>query len=157
MKATSRASTSKGGSNRRAVTGHEDEPAEVKDLVTVFKALSDETRLRILKLLERGELCVCDIVAAFDMVQPKVSFHLRALKEAGLVKDRKEGKWMHYRLDDSDLFKRFLMLSVVEKIPRGSRRGRPRAAFAIPRAKKRDAENGRCRTLLCGGTPSVRR
>jgi ArsR family transcriptional regulator len=62
-------------------------------------------------------LCVCDIVAAFDMVQPKVSFHLRALKEAGLVKDRKEGKWMHYRLDDSDLFKRFLMLSVAEKIP----------------------------------------
>jgi ArsR family transcriptional regulator len=117
LKATSRASTSKGGSNRRAVTGHEDKPAEVKDLVTVFKALSDETRLRILKLLERGELCVCDIVAAFDMVQPKVSFHLRALKEAGLVKDRKEGKWMHYRLDDSDLFKRFLMLSVAEKIP----------------------------------------
>lgn len=117
LKATSRASTSKVGSNKRAVTGPQDKPAEVKDLVTVFKALSDETRLRILKLLQQGELCVCDIVAAFDMVQPKVSFHLRALKEAGLVKDRKEGKWMHYRLDDSDLFKRFLMLSVTEKIP----------------------------------------
>jgi ArsR family transcriptional regulator, arsenate/arsenite/antimonite-responsive transcriptional repressor len=89
----------------------------VKDLVTIFKALSDETRLRILKLLEQGELCVCDIVAAFDMIQPKVSFHLAALKAAGLLKDRREGKWMHYKIDDSDLFKRLLILSVIEKIP----------------------------------------
>ena len=89
----------------------------MKDLVTIFKALSDETRLRILKLLEQGELCVCDIVAAFDMIQPKVSFHLATLKAAGLVKDRKEGKWMHYKIDDSDLFKRLLILSVIEKIP----------------------------------------
>ena len=89
----------------------------MKDLVTIFKALSDETRLRILKLLEHGELCVCDIVAAFDMIQPKVSFHLSVLKQAGLLRDRKEGKWMHYRIDDSNLFKRFLILSVIEKIP----------------------------------------
>jgi ArsR family transcriptional regulator len=89
----------------------------MKDLVTIFKALSDETRLRILKLLDHGELCVCDIVAAFDMIQPKVSFHLNVLKQAGLLRDRKDGKWMHYRIDDSDLFKRFLILSVIEKIP----------------------------------------
>jgi ArsR family transcriptional regulator len=89
----------------------------VKDLVTILKALSDGTRLRILKLLEHGELCVCEIVAAFDMSQPKVSFHLGVLKTAGLLKDRKEGKWMYYRLDDADLFKRFLMLSVLERIP----------------------------------------
>jgi predicted transcriptional regulator len=55
----------------------------VNELVTIFKALSDETRLRIVKLLENGERCVCDIVAALDLVQPKVSFHLGALKEAG--------------------------------------------------------------------------
>jgi ArsR family transcriptional regulator, arsenate/arsenite/antimonite-responsive transcriptional repressor len=90
---------------------------EMKGLSNTFKALSDETRLRILKLLEHGELCVCDIVAAFDMIQPKVSFHLCALKKAGLVKDRKQGKWMHYRIDDSDMFKRFLILSVTERIP----------------------------------------
>jgi ArsR family transcriptional regulator, arsenate/arsenite/antimonite-responsive transcriptional repressor len=89
----------------------------VKDLLTIFKALSDETRLRILKLLEHGELCVCDIVAAFDMIQPKVSFHLSVLKQAGLLKDKKDGKWMHYSIDDSDLFKRLLILSVIEKIP----------------------------------------
>jgi ArsR family transcriptional regulator, arsenate/arsenite/antimonite-responsive transcriptional repressor len=90
----------------------------LKNLLTVFKALSDKTRLRILKLLGHGELCVCDIVAAFDMTQPRVSFHLNVLKQAGLVKDRKEGKWMHYGIDDSDLFKRLLILSVMEKIPR---------------------------------------
>ena len=90
----------------------------MQDLLLVFKALSEETRLRILKLLENGELCVCDIVAALDMVQPKVSFHLNALKEAGFLKDRKQGRWTHYRLDDSDFFKRSLLLSVFERIPK---------------------------------------
>lgn len=88
----------------------------LNQLTTLFKALSDETRLRILKLLERGELCVCDIVAALDMIQPKVSFHLGVLKEARLIKDRKQGKWIHYSIDDSDMFKRFLVLSVLEKV-----------------------------------------
>ena len=89
----------------------------VADLSSLFKALSDETRLRILKLLEGGELCVCHVVAAFNMSQSKVSFHLGVLKAAGLLKDRKEGKWMHYRIDDSDMFRRFLILSVIDKIP----------------------------------------
>lgn len=88
----------------------------MKELLSVFKALSDETRLRIVKLLENGELCVCHIVAAVDMSQPKISFHLKILKEAGLVKDRREGKWMHYRLNESDLFKRFLFLSIAERV-----------------------------------------
>ena len=89
----------------------------MNELASIFKALSDETRLRIIKLLEQGELCVCDITAALDMVQPKVSFHLNALKEAGLIKDRKAGRWIHYRLDTSDMFKRFLVLAVIEKAP----------------------------------------
>jgi ArsR family transcriptional regulator, arsenate/arsenite/antimonite-responsive transcriptional repressor len=89
----------------------------MNELASIFKALSDETRLRIIKLLEQGELCVCDITAALDMVQPKVSFHLNALKEAGLIKDRKQGRWSHYRLDTSDMFKRFLVLAVIEKAP----------------------------------------
>ena len=88
----------------------------MKDLLNVFKALSDETRLRILKLLEHGELCVCDIVAALDTIQPKVSFHLATLKEAGLIKDRKQGKWIHYSLDDSDIFRRFLLVSTFERL-----------------------------------------
>ena len=92
----------------------------MNELTTIFKALSDETRLRIIKLLERGELCVCDITAALDMVQPKVSFHLSALKEAGLIKDRKQGKWIHYSLDDKDLFRRMLILSACERMKDGA-------------------------------------
>ncbi len=90
----------------------------MNDLLTIFKTISEETRLRILKLLEKGELCVCDIVAALDMIQPKVSFHLAVLKEAGFIRDRKQGRWTHYRIDDSDLFKRFLLVSIFERIPR---------------------------------------
>ena len=89
----------------------------MQDLLNVFKALSDETRLRVIKLLENGELCVCDIFTALDMSQPKVSFHLNVLKEAGLLKDRKQGRWTHYSIDDSDFFRRSLLLSVFERIP----------------------------------------
>jgi ArsR family transcriptional regulator, arsenate/arsenite/antimonite-responsive transcriptional repressor len=88
----------------------------MEELATIFKALSDETRLRIIKLLEQGELCVCDITAALDMVQPKVSFHLSTLKEAGLIKDRKQGKWIHYSLNEKDLFRRMLILSACERM-----------------------------------------
>ncbi len=90
----------------------------MRELTNIFKALSDETRLRILKLLEHGELCVCDVVAALDMVQPQVSFHLRILKEAGILKGRKDGKWIRYRIDDTDIFKRLLILSIFERIPK---------------------------------------
>lgn len=90
------------------------------ELLTVFKALSDETRLKVIKLLEHGELCVCDIMAAFDMSQSKISFHLGVLKGAGLVKSRKEGKWMHYAIDDTDYFNRLLTLSVIQGLPEDS-------------------------------------
>lgn len=88
----------------------------ISDLVKIFKALSDETRLKLLVLLENGELCVCKIVSILKMSQPKVSFHLNILRDAGLVKMRKEGTRIFYSLDDSDLFKRFLILSIIEKI-----------------------------------------
>ncbi|MFA6054573.1 MAG: metalloregulator ArsR/SmtB family transcription factor [Thermodesulfovibrionales bacterium] len=88
----------------------------MQDILNIFKALSEETRLRVLRLLRHGELCVCDIVAALDMIQPKVSFHLAVLKDAGFIKDRKQGKWVHYRIDDSDMFRRFLLLSTLERI-----------------------------------------
>jgi ArsR family transcriptional regulator len=92
----------------------------MNELVTIFKALSDETRLRIIKLLEEGELCVCDVTAALDMAQPKVSFHLSTLKEAGLIKDRKQGKWIHYSLTEKDLFRRMLILSACERMQDGT-------------------------------------
>ena len=64
----------------------------------MFKAFADQTRLRILHLLTRGELCVCDIVDTLKLPQSKVSRHLAYLKSAGLVEDRKEGLWRHYSL-----------------------------------------------------------
>ena len=88
----------------------------MNELVAIFKALSDETRLRIIKLLEKGELCVCDITAALNMAQPKVPFHLSTLKDAGLLKDRKQGKWTHYSLNEKDLFRRMLILSACERM-----------------------------------------
>ena len=67
--------------------------------VQLFKTLSDETRLAIVMLLrEAGELCVCDLCAATHEPQPKVSRHMALLREAGLVFDRREGKWVYYRL-----------------------------------------------------------
>ncbi len=88
----------------------------MQEILNIFKALSDETRLRILKLLEHGELCVCDLFSALEMVQPKVSFHLSVLKDAGLITDRKEGRWVHYRLDDKDILRRFMLLTVMERV-----------------------------------------
>lgn len=70
----------------------------MKATAQIFKALSDETRLRILNLLLKGEeLCVCDIMAALDLPQSTVSRHLAHLRNAGLVDDRRQGVWMHYK------------------------------------------------------------
>ena len=68
------------------------------DLVKVYKALADETRLRILALLKDGEVCVCHIHGGLRMPQPTVSRHLAYLRRSGLVEARREGVWMHYRL-----------------------------------------------------------
>jgi ArsR family transcriptional regulator len=69
------------------------------DLAGVFKALSDESRLRILNLLfHSGELCVCDIESVMGFTQTKVSRHLSYLKRAGLVEDRRQGLWMLYSI-----------------------------------------------------------
>jgi len=65
----------------------------------VMKAAADPTRVRILKMLEGGDLCVCQIIAVLALSPSTVSKHLFLLKSAGLVNDRKEKKWVHYSLD----------------------------------------------------------
>ena len=65
----------------------------------VMKAVADPTRVRILKMLEPGELCVCQIIAVLALSPSTISKHLFLLKSAGLVNDRKEKKWVHYSLD----------------------------------------------------------
>lgn len=74
----------------------------MRDTVDLFKALADETRLRILHLLTRRELCVCQIVEVLRLGQSKVSRHLAHLRNAGLVHDRRDGLWMYYSLAQPD-------------------------------------------------------
>jgi len=68
-----------------------------------FQALSDPTRLMIIDRLRRGERCVCELTGALDAAQSRLSFHLKKLKEAGLIHDRREGRWVYYRLDEDRL------------------------------------------------------
>jgi DNA-binding transcriptional ArsR family regulator len=70
---------------------------------TVAKAVADPSRVRILKLLESGELCVCQITAVLDLAAATVSKHLAALKTAGLLQQRRDGKWVYYRLAEREL------------------------------------------------------
>lgn len=77
----------------------------MKKIAQKFKALSDETRLRILALLTNDEMCVCDLMAILDLPQSTVSRHLATLRNAGWVEDRRQGVWMYYRLcDDNEPF-----------------------------------------------------
>jgi ArsR family transcriptional regulator len=73
--------------------------ASLDTLEQLFKALADDTRLRILALLASGEVCVCNIHGALDLPQPAVSRHLAYLRKSGLVAARRDGLWMHYRLE----------------------------------------------------------
>lgn len=69
----------------------------MRDFIRVMKALSEPSRVKILKMLTRRELCVCELQAGLGLAQPTVSKHLRILEDAGLVEKRKEGLWMNYR------------------------------------------------------------
>lgn len=71
--------------------------------VVLFHALSDETRLAVLDMLRNGEKCVCDLQDKLSAAQSRLSFHLKVLKDAGLVEDRKEGRWSYYTIDSDAL------------------------------------------------------
>jgi ArsR family transcriptional regulator len=64
----------------------------------LFHALSDEIRLEVIDLLRDGERCVCELTEALDIAQPRLSWHLRTLKDAGILTDRREGRWVYYAL-----------------------------------------------------------
>ncbi len=70
------------------------------DPVTFYKCLSEETRLRCLLLIAKeGELCVCELTAALDVIQPKISRHLAQLRQCELLVDRRQGQWVYYQLN----------------------------------------------------------
>jgi ArsR family transcriptional regulator len=72
--------------------------ATVDRVARQFQALSDPTRLELLVRLRKGERCVCDLMDVLDAAQSRLSFHLKVLKEAGLVTDRRDGRWVYYTL-----------------------------------------------------------
>jgi ArsR family transcriptional regulator len=74
-------------------------PSKPYDLARLFAALADRTRLRLLNLMNGREVCVCFFVEILKQSQPKVSRHLAYLRKAGIVRARREGKWMHYRIE----------------------------------------------------------
>jgi ArsR family transcriptional regulator len=70
-----------------------------RQLAARFQALSDPTRLAILERLRQGERCVCDLTDLLDAAQSRLSFHLRVLRQAGLIRQRRHGRWMYYALE----------------------------------------------------------
>ncbi|NLO88783.1 MAG: winged helix-turn-helix transcriptional regulator [Clostridia bacterium] len=87
----------------------------MKKIVNTLKALSDETRLRIINLLYEKELCVCDIKETLKITQTKASRHLSYLKNAGLVEDRKQAQWVYYSLIKNESIK-FLDSLVLDSL-----------------------------------------
>jgi len=90
------------------------------DLIEIFKALGDENRIRILNLLTRGELCVCEIETVLDMTQSNASRHLNKLKTSGIITSEKKSQWVYYRVNDkfieeNNLLYEFIKNKMVEK------------------------------------------
>jgi len=76
---------------------------ELYEYAVIFKALGDETRLRILTMLTNGKTCACHILAEFNFTQPTLSYHMKQLTDSGLVDAEKEGKWVFYSINSKRL------------------------------------------------------
>lgn len=124
----------------------------MRDLAETFKALSDETRLQMVGLLlEHEELCVCDFIGALDLTQSKASRHLRNLFHAGLVKDRRDGLWIHYRLSpDLNREQRLIVSALADALGEERRR-----TLAVAMARWRADKEARRESDAdaCCGTP----
>ena len=83
----------------------------------MLKALADPIRLEVIHALANGERCVCDLTTDLNLSQSKLSFHLRVLREAGLLADRQSGRWIYYRLEPH------APSALVQRLPEGRARG----------------------------------
>ena len=99
----------------RSITNKLDE-REIEAEAEMFKAMADPCRIKILTLLREGELCVCEIMIAVDRPQSTTSHHLSILKDAGLIKERKDGRWSRYRLSEGAIIE---MLNLVKLMNEG--------------------------------------
>lgn len=79
------------------------EPLTAEQAQRLLRALAEPIRLEVVQALQHGERCVCDLTSDLDLAQSKLSFHLRVLKEAGLIRARQEGRWIYYRLEPATL------------------------------------------------------
>lgn len=84
---------------RVSVTATQQPVKDTQRAVALFHALSDPTRMQILECLASCERCVCDLTGALDAAQSRLSFHLKVLKEAGIISDRRSGRWVYYALN----------------------------------------------------------
>jgi ArsR family transcriptional regulator len=91
---------------------------EVNATHAVFKALANEHRIRALEALSDGELCACELQVVLDAPQSTVASHLRKLKDAGLVKTRRQGKWTYYRIGDTAVLQ---LLDIARALTEGER------------------------------------
>lgn len=96
----------------------------------LLQALAEPTRFRILLRLRRGERCVCELTDALEAAQPRLSFHLKALKDAGLVRDRREGRWTYYSLNPGALAEVRAAIDALAPLPPADRAA---AGGATPR------------------------
>jgi len=88
----------------------------------LFHALSDPIRLRVVALLRGGERCVCELTDELELAQSRLSWHLKTLKDAGFLTDRREGRWVYYTLDPSTIAEAEKLLSVLYPTAAASRR-----------------------------------
>ena len=85
------------------------------DVLARFQAIAEETRLEIVQLLSGGERCVCELQAELDAAQSRLSFHLKKLKDAGVITDRRDGRWVYYSLVPEALEEMRAFLGVVKE------------------------------------------
>ena len=98
---------------RSIIKGIDEDDLEAES--EIFKAMADPCRLKILKLLKEGELCACEIMVAIDRPQSTTSHHLSILKDAGLIKERKDGRWSRYRLSEGAVIETMNLISLLRK------------------------------------------
>lgn len=84
----------------------------MRELVKVMKALSDPGRVKVLKMLEAREMCACEIIGLLGLAQPTVSRHLKVLVDAGLIRGRKVGSWVHYRLAPASIYAQAMLAAL---------------------------------------------
>ena len=97
--------------------------AGAEDLAPLFKAVADPVRLRLLSLIAchaGGESCVCDLTDAFDVSGPAVSYHLRILREAGLISSERRGTWVYYRVNPAVMARMSAVLVPAPAVPAGA-------------------------------------